>query len=240
MLDRAVRVAIALACVTGFAADARADRSTPGAPTRAEAWLARVVVPTTLRSRPAGPIVTTIGTRAPWNGGPVGLLVLSSRRLEAGSTWLRVRRYGRPNGSSAWISADAVQLTSTLYRIEISTGRRLVRLRYKGAVIRSFRAVVGRPGMPTPHGLFAVAERVRQPDPNGFLGPWALLLTAHSDALARFEGGPGTVAIHGRGGASLVDPLGSARSHGCIRIDNAAITLLARVAREGTPVLITS
>ena len=94
--------------------------------------------------------------------------------------------------------------------------------------------------MPTPRGLFAVAERVRQPDPNGFLGPWALLLTAHSDALARFEGGPGTVAIHGRAGTSLSDPLGSARSHGCIRIDNSAVSFLARVAREGTPVLITS
>ena len=160
--------------------------------------------------------------------------------MEAGGTWLKIRRQARPNGSSAWISADAVQLTTTLFRIEISTGQRVVRLRYRGRVIRTFRAVVGRPGMPTPHGLFAVAEAVRQPDPNGFLGPWALLLTAHSDALARFEGGPGTVAIHGRAGASLLDPLGSARSHGCIRIDNAAIDLLARVAREGTPVLITS
>jgi lipoprotein-anchoring transpeptidase ErfK/SrfK len=71
--------------------------------------------------------------------------------------------------------------------------------------------------------LFAVSERVPQPDPNGFLGPWALLLTA----------------LHGRDGASLSDPLGTARSHGCIRISNAGIDLLARVAREGTPVVVT-
>ena len=34
--------------------------------------------------------------------------------------------------------------------------------------------------------------------PSGFLGPWALHLTAHSDVLDDYGGGPGTVAIHGR------------------------------------------
>ena len=72
-----------------------------------------------------------------------------------------------------------------------------------------------------------------QPDPDGFLGPWALHLTAFSPTLIDFGGGPGTVAIHGRAGASLRDPLGTARSHGCIRIPNEAIRLLASVAREG-------
>jgi lipoprotein-anchoring transpeptidase ErfK/SrfK len=77
---------------------------------------------------------------------------------------------------------------------------------------------------------------VPQPDPRGFLGPWALLVTAFSSTLTSYGGGPGQVALHGRDGASLADPLGSARSHGCIRIPNVAIRLLARVAREGTPV----
>lgn len=49
---------------------------------------------------------------------------------------------------------------------------------------------------------------------------------------------PGLYAIHGRGGASLLDPLGSARSHGCIRLDNSAVGLLAADAAEGTPVQI--
>jgi hypothetical protein len=38
------------------------------------------------------------------------------------------------------------------------------------------------------------------------------------------------------GGASLRDPLGSARSHGCIRIGNRAVAWLARRALPGTPV----
>ena len=84
------------------------------------------------------------------------------------------------------------------------------------------------------------ASAVAQPDPAAFLGPWALHLTAFSPTLLDYGGGPGQVALHGRGGASLADPLGSARSHGCIRIPNIGIRLLARVAREGTPVEIDS
>jgi hypothetical protein len=142
----------------------------------------------------------------------------------------------RPNLTSGWILAGFTQLSRTPFRVEVSVGHRTVRLLDRGRVIRSYRAVVGRSYWPTPRGLFAVSERVPQPDPHGFLGPWALLLTAFSPTLTSFGGGPGQVALHGRDGASLADPLGSARSHGCIRIPNAAIRLLARVAREGTPV----
>ena len=56
--------------------------------------------------------------------------------------------------------------------------------------------------------------------------------------LDDYGGGPGRVAIHGRGGSSLADPLGSARSHGCIRVDNAAVRLLARVLAPGVPVVV--
>jgi lipoprotein-anchoring transpeptidase ErfK/SrfK len=61
-------------------------------------------------------------------------------------------------------------------------------------------------------------------------------LTAHSNVLDDYGGGPGRVAIHGRDGASLFDPLGSAASHGCVRVPDGFVRLLARRAREGTPV----
>jgi lipoprotein-anchoring transpeptidase ErfK/SrfK len=96
--------------------------------------------------------------------------------------------------------------------------------------------VVGEPSTPTPTGLFAVAAEVRQADPSGFLGSWVLPLTAHSDALHHFEGGDGQVALHGRGGASLLDPLGSARSHGCVRLTNDAIAWIATHVPVGAPV----
>ena len=87
---------------------------------------------------------------------------------------------------------------------------------------------------PTPDGLAAIYERDPQTDPSGFLGPWVLPLTVFSNVLFNFGGGPGRVAIHGRDGASLSDPLGSARSHGCIRIDNTSIDWMAANIPQGT------
>ena len=101
----------------------------------------------------------------------------------------------------------------------------------------SFRAVVGKPSTPTPRGLFAVDERIRQPA-GSELGPWALFLTAHSRVLRNYGGGPGRVAIHGRSGPLLAAPLGTAASHGCIRVDDRRVRWLDRVAVEGTPVLV--
>ena len=76
-----------------------------------------------------------------------------------------------------------------------------------------------------------------------FLGSWVLPITAHSDVLKTFDGGDGRVALHGRGGASLNDPVGSAASHGCVRLRNADITGLVRrvgaTQLPGTPVRIT-
>jgi lipoprotein-anchoring transpeptidase ErfK/SrfK len=76
---------------------------------------------------------------------------------------------------------------------------------------------------------------VRQPA-GSVLGPFALQLTAHSNTLKNYGGRPGRVAMHGRSGGLLADPLGSARSHGCIRMQNRIIRWLARRALPGTPV----
>ena len=94
------------------------------------------------------------------------------------------------------------------------------------------------PGTPTLRGLFAIGERVRQPDAGEFLGSWAFHLTAYSNVLDDFGGGPGTIGIHGPGRCESADPLGSAASADCIRLDNAAVEFLARRASEGTPVVI--
>ena len=124
------------------------------------------------------------------------------------------------------------------YWIEIRTGARLVTIHRHGKRVRRFRAVVGTPATPTPLGLAAIYERNRQPTPGGFLGPWAMPLTIMSRVLENYDGGPGRIGIHGRAGASLADPLGSARSHGCIRITNRHISWMAANIPAGTPVRI--
>ncbi len=152
--------------------------------------------------------------------------------------WLRVLLPTRPDGSSTWIARSDVLLGHTPYWVTVTLHRRRVAVYRAGRLVRRFAAVVGNRSTPTPMGLAAIYERDRQPDASGFVGSWALPLTALSNKLHSFDGGPGRVAIHGRGGASLRDPLGCARSHGCVRIDNSAVIWLAHRLPIGAPVQI--
>lgn len=214
----------------------------PG-PTAKQAHIAKILVPTVARRRPAGGrVVARVPSAARWGGGANRLLVLESMRVADPDgeerLWLRVQLPVRPNETSGWILADHAMILTTPWRIHVSTSRRRVTVLEAGRVVRRARAVVGAPRTPTPAGDFAVYEVVRQPNPRGFLGPWALHLTAFSKVLEDYGGGPGRIGLHGRGGASLRDPLGTARSHGCVRVPNGIVRLLARVAGAGTPVRI--
>lgn len=180
--------------------------------------------------------ITTLQPFGSWNGGPV-VLQIAQVKTVGDTRWLRVRLPIRPNGSTGWLPASQVAVSKLRHRITISrTSRRLTLLR-DGKRVGSTRIVIGAPGTPTPAGSFAVLEVVRQPK-GQVLGPWALHLTAHSNVLDDYGGGPGRVALHGRSGGLLNDPLGSARSHGCVRMPNAFVSRLAKVAVEGTPVVI--
>jgi lipoprotein-anchoring transpeptidase ErfK/SrfK len=167
------------------------------------------------------------------------LLVLGRPRAQDNRCWLQVRLPWRPNSAAGWINAKLVVVEKTKWRIEVSTSRRTLTLLEAGRPVRTISVVVGKPSTPTPTGLFAVAWAVRW-NPSDFLGSWVLELTAHSDALAHFDGGNGLVGIHGRGGASLLDPLGTAASHGCIRLANDSIDWLVHAVGQsrlpGTPV----
>ncbi|WP_320671902.1 L,D-transpeptidase [Patulibacter defluvii] len=202
------------------------------------ATIALVVEPVAaLRHAGSGATVWKVPPETTWSRQPMTLLVLETV-LRDGRRWLRVRLPIRPSGRSAWIPADAVLLGRTRFWVDVDTRRRTVVVRRLGRILRRFRAVVGAPRTPTPRGLTAVYERNPQPNPRAFLGPWAVALAATSHVLQEFDGGPGRIGIHGRGGASFRDPLGSARSHGCIRIDNAPIAWIARNVPAGAPVLI--
>jgi lipoprotein-anchoring transpeptidase ErfK/SrfK len=227
-----------LAAASPAAASGLAHRQgDPTAPTRAGSWAARVIAPTPLRARPGG---RTIGTLAPFTAyshGPQQLMVTGSRRDGAGTLWLHVQLASRPNGRAAWMTAEHAQLRRLTVRVEINRATRRLTLLRRGRRIASWPIVIGAPGTPTPRGLFAVYEVVRQA-PGSELGPWALHLTAHSDVLDDYGGGPGRLAMHGRSGPLLAAPLGSAASHGCIRMADGNIARLAARLRAGTPVRI--
>jgi lipoprotein-anchoring transpeptidase ErfK/SrfK len=146
-----------------------------------------------------------------------------------------VRLPGRPNDSAGWIDASRVLLRPTPWRLSVSVAARTLTVYRAGRSVRTFSVVVGARATPTPAGLFSIVHAWRG-NPDEFVGAWTLGLTAHSEVLRHFEGGSGEVGIHGRGGASLLDPLGSAASHGCIRLANWAIDrLVGSIGRGGLP-----
>jgi lipoprotein-anchoring transpeptidase ErfK/SrfK len=228
--------------VVGLASAAQAQAAPepdPYALTPKLAHVARVVAPTWARREPGEvPAVMKVSPLAEWGGGEVQYLVLRSRLVD-GRRWLRVRLPERPNDAAGWIPADVTRDSTTPWRIVVSTGEERLTVERGGRRVVSFPVVVGAPVTPTPRGLFAIDEPIRQLS-GSELGPWALFLTAHSRVLDDYGGGPGRIAIHGRAGPLLADPLGTAASHGCIRIPNARVSWLTRIAINGTPVEITA
>jgi lipoprotein-anchoring transpeptidase ErfK/SrfK len=144
---------------------------------------------------------------------------------------------GRPDGSTGWIAQNGTRKLVTGWRILVDLGTRQVRIYRDGRTVRTFTAVVGKPSTPTPTGQFFVEETVQmttgQPG-----GPFALALSARSNVLQEFEGGPGQIAIHGRD--NLGGTLGAAESHGCMRLDTANIDWLTARIGPGVPVKIYS
>lgn len=178
---------------------------------------------------------STVSPERPITGERTTLPVIANVTGPEGLRWLRIKLPGRPNGSSGWITARGTRLATTPWRIRVDLTRRHIDVYEEGTLLRSFSAVVGKPSTPTPTGSFFVEETVLMaPGEPG--GPFALALSARSDALQEFEGGPGQIAIHGRD--SLGGNLGQAESHGCIRVATRDISWLAARIGPGVPVTI--
>ena len=67
--------------------------------------------------------------------------------------------------------------------------------------------------------------------------PFALALSARSDVLQEFDGGPGQIALHGLDNVGGV--LGTATSHGCVRLADASMRWLVTRVGPGVPVTVT-
>ncbi len=191
-------------------------------------------------AHPGGRRVELLNADRPITHARTVLPVLARRWADGGRAWLLVRLPGRENGApqpprAGWISASHTELRMTPWHIVVDLGARELTVYDDGRPMRHFAAVVGKPSTPTPEGQFFVEEDVilsrGQPG-----GPFALASSARSNVLREFDGGPGQIAIHGRGG--LGGQLGTAESHGCVRLANGAITWLAAHVGAGTPITI--
>jgi lipoprotein-anchoring transpeptidase ErfK/SrfK len=200
----------------------QASEALVGQPTNTVSWRAELLTQTGFYATIPRMDTRRRGSVAPSQAAWLLVLDATDRR---GHCWVKVRLPTRPNGGTGWIDSASLRLRPTSWRIVISLARRTLTVDHAGTPVRRLRVVVGAHVTPTPTGLFSIIGAWRSA-PNAFLGSWILPLTAHSNVLHEFDGGDGLVGIHGRGGASLRDPLGSARSHGCIRLANTAIDWL--------------
>lgn len=166
-------------------------------------------------------------------GVPQTFLVKSQRP----DGWVEVLLPVRPNGSTGWVQMNDVTLTKNPYRIAVSLGAHTITVTNAHDVIYTGPVAIGAADTPTPTGNYYLYVLLQSPDPGGAYGPFAYGLSSHSDALETFAGGDAEIGIHGNDDASA---LGQSVSHGCIRIDNAAITDLASKLPLGTPVDVTA
>ncbi len=180
-------------------------------------------------AHPGGPQSGTVGT---WYGYAMVLPVVAQQ-----PGWLEVRLPQRPNGSTAWVRADAVTVSSTGYFILVDLSKEHLTVYQAAQAVMSFPVGVGVAATPTVTGDYFVA--VHEPHADPLLGPVVLDTSAHSDAIQSWEGsGDAIIAIHGpvdQAADARIATNGARVSNGCIRL-HTADQLRLSVIPAGTPV----
>jgi L,D-transpeptidase catalytic domain len=190
---------------------------------------------TPARSAPssAAPVVAQLTTRTPEDTQNL-VLVLSKLMGAGGPTWYRVRLPVLPNGSTGWIPAGVLgQLHSVDTHLVVDRQRLVATLYRNGKSVFSTPVGVGQDRYPTPAGNFYVRDLVRSYG-DAFYGPLAYGTSARSRVLTEWPAG-GYIGIHGTNQPNLIP---GRISHGCVRIQNAALLTLHRLMPIGTPITI--
>ena len=173
----------------------------------------------------------------PITEGRTVLPVIGHRTSRDGTRWLQIRLPGRPNNSTGWIRKARTMRSATAWHLVVDLSERRLSVYRHGRLVRGFSAVVGSPATPTPLGRHFVEENVLL-GPGDVGAPFALAMSARSHVLQRFAGGPGQIAVHGV--RNVGGTMGTAASHGCVRLDTASITWLGERIGPGVPVTISS
>lgn len=161
-------------------------------------------------------------------GAPLTFLVVHEE-----DGWVEVQLPVRPNGTTGWVPTDAVELAAVPYELTVSTADNELTLLREGIPIRTFSVATGTGDTPTPTGTYYLTELLAPTNPG--YGPFAYGLSAYSDVLNEFGGGPGQIGLHGTDDEGTI---GQDVSHGCIRMANADITALTQLLPLGTPIVI--
>lgn len=127
--------------------------------------------------------------------------------------------------------------------VTVSRDDRLARVFDKGELVKTYRVAVGEPKYPTPTGQYTVQSMQKDPVWTVPQSKWAGKLAGkvipagdpRNPIIARWIGFNGSVGFHG---TKSVGSLGTAASHGCVRMNPDDVSDLFERVRTGTPVLV--
>lgn len=146
--------------------------------------------------------------------------------IETRPKWTRVLLPSRPNGATGWMyTGDGKTKESrSPYQVRIDLSDRRLTLFKDGRQTGSWQVAIGAKQTPTPTGrTFLLASL----SPSGVdYSPVILPLGMHSEKLQTFDGGPGTVGLHGWPDK---DVFGEAISHGCVRLPKDGLAAVSRI-----------
>jgi lipoprotein-anchoring transpeptidase ErfK/SrfK len=127
--------------------------------------------------------------------------------------------------------------------VTVSRSETKARVFRRGKLVQSYTVAVGSPEFPTPTGRFVVQSMQVNPSWNVPNSAWAGSLAGetipggapNNPLVARWIGFNGSVGFHGTASSGS---LGTAASHGCIRMAPGDVIDLYKRVRVGTPVLV--
>lgn len=229
------------------AASAGTERptSTTPAPTTTAAPVAEHKVATpvvegalAIYGAPDGAVTSTLEHPKLINGDPNAAVPLVLLVKDDRGDWLEVYLPVRPNGSTGWIKASDVTVSTHDYEIEITLADFHLALSQGDEVVFETTVAVAADNTPTPGGVYYTTELIRPLDaPDGPYGSYAYGLSGYSEVWESFNGGPGQLGIHGTNDPSKI---GTQVSNGCVRMRNEDIDRLVEEFQLplGVPVII--
>ena len=167
-----------------------------------------------------------------WYGARSTLPVVASR-----PGWMQVRLARRPNGSTAWIPASDVKLSTTPYRIVVNLATTHLTLYKQDRKVFSAPVGVGTKTYSTPTGQYFLAFFEAPPESSSGYGAFIMVTSAHSETISNWAGsGDAVIGIHGPLDSSReIGTTGARVSHGCIRLHEADLLRLRDVP-PGAPI----
>jgi lipoprotein-anchoring transpeptidase ErfK/SrfK len=160
------------------------------------------------------------------------ILSVTQRR----GAWAAVPTFLLPNGVRGWVHVDrhTFVVRRTRWRLEADLSSRTLSVLHGVDVVRTLHVAIGTRDTPTPHGTFAVTDKLSGA-PFGRAYGCCIVALSGRQPKVRTGAIDGRLAIHGTDRPDLV---GHRASQGCLRARDAQVRWLMRTVPVGTQLTI--